>query len=416
MKKRYTGVLAALAAGVLIFSTGITGEAARTGTITTDGSRVRATADAEGQKVCSLPIDTMVDITDEAESGGKTWYQISFTLDGAQKTGWIRSDLLSVSETEDPAEEQPAESEEQPEESDGGETGSISAGAYTIQEPAEAYTGADSMEQTSVSVGDQTYTAYQSTATDQLYLVWAAKEDGSTGWYWYDPSEETFQQDLGQFSQQGLVTSLQNELTTLKSTTAKSLQQRLYIMIGLGVLSVILLILTIVFAVKSRNAGYEYEDDDNEDDGDISDDSEEQDEEEDDEFEEDEKPKKRRGLFGRRKRDEEEDDDEEDDFDDFVEDVKKKRSEKSKKWADEDEDYSGESAYDDAVYDKAAYDEEDLSLTANLPKIDLSALDEAVEKPKKTEKPKAEEPKAEEPTDADDDLDIEILDLDDLNL
>ena len=51
MKKRYTGVLAALAAGVLIFSTGITGEAARTGTITTDGSRVRATADAEGQKV-----------------------------------------------------------------------------------------------------------------------------------------------------------------------------------------------------------------------------------------------------------------------------------------------------------------------------------------------------------------------------
>ena len=278
MKKRYTGVLAALAAGVLIFSTGITGEAARTGTITTDGSRVRATADAEGQKVCSLPIDTMVDITDEAESGGKTWYQISFTLDGAQKTGWIRSDLLSVSETEDPAEEQPAESEEQPEESDGGETGSISAGAYTIQEPAEAYTGADSMEQTSVSVGDQTYTAYQSTATDQLYLVWAAKEDGSTGWYWYDPSEETFQQDLGQFSQQGLVTSLQNELTTLKSTTAKSLQQRLYIMIGLGVLSVILLILTIVFAVKSRNAGYEYEDDDNEDDGDISDDSEEQDE------------------------------------------------------------------------------------------------------------------------------------------
>ena len=42
MKKRYTGVLAALAAGVLIFSTGLTGEAARIGTITTDGSRVRA--------------------------------------------------------------------------------------------------------------------------------------------------------------------------------------------------------------------------------------------------------------------------------------------------------------------------------------------------------------------------------------
>lgn len=355
MKKRYTGVLAALAAGVLIFSTGITGEAARTGTITTDGSRVRATADADGQKICSLPIDTMVDITDEAESGGKTWYQISFTLDGAEKTGWIRSDLLSVTETEDPAQEQPAEGEEQPAEDEGGDTGSVSTGAYTIQEPAEAYAGADSLEQTTISVGEQTYTAYQSTATDQLYLVWAAKEDGSTGWYWYDPSEETFQQDLGQFGQQGLVTSLQNELTTLKSTTEKSLQQRLYIMVGLGVLSVILLILTIVFAVKSRNAGYEYEDEDEDEDDDISDDAEETEEEEDD-----------------------------------------------------DDDYGGEGVYDG---------KKDLSLTDNLPKIDLSALDEAEEEVKKADEPeKTVKPKVEKPADADDDLDIEILDLDDLNL
>ena len=33
-----------------------------------------------------------------------------------------------------------------------------------------------------------------------------------------------------------------------------------------------------------------------------------------------------------------------------------------------------------------------------------------------TSEPAKDEPKAEEPTDADDDLDIEILDLDDLNL
>lgn len=79
----------------------------------------------------------------------------------------------------------------------------MSTGAYTIQEPAEAYAGADSLEQTTIQVGEQSYTAYQSTATDQLYLVWASGEDGNAGWYWYDPSEETFQQDLGQFSQQG---------------------------------------------------------------------------------------------------------------------------------------------------------------------------------------------------------------------
>ncbi|MEI3525339.1 MAG: hypothetical protein V8Q27_03790 [Eubacteriales bacterium] len=110
-------------------------------------------------------------------------------------------------------------------------------------------------------------------------MVWASGEDGNADWYWYDPSEETFQQDLGQFSQQGLVNSLQSELTTLKNTSAKSLKQRLYIMVGLGGLSAILLILTIVFAVKSRNAEYEYEDEDDESSG-------EPDEEE--EFEEDE--------------------------------------------------------------------------------------------------------------------------------
>ena len=351
MMKRYTGVLAALAAGVLIFTSGITGEAARTGTITTDGSRVRATADAEGQKVCSLPLDTIVDITDETQSGGKTWYQISFTLDGAQKTGWIRSDLLSVTETEDPQEEQPAAEESEPEEGAGGEAGIAAIGAYTIQEPEAEYEGADSLEKTTVSVGEQSYTAYQSALSEELYLVWAAKEDGSKGWYWYDPSEETFQRDAGQFSQSGLINSLQNELTTLKTTTAKSLSQRLYIMIGLGVLSVILLILTIVFAVKSRNADYEYEDED---------------------------------------QDEDQDED----------------------------DYSGESAYDEDVYDMAASEEEekpDLSLTANLPEIDLSALEEEPEE-KTTEPVEKSKPETEPETDEDDGLDIEILDLDDLNL
>ncbi len=387
MKKYYTGALAALAAGILLFTTGITGEAARTGTITTDGSRVRASADAEGQKVCSLPVDTIVDITDETQSGGKTWYQISFTLDGAQKTGWIRSDLLSVSETEEETQEQPAEEQTEEEVS---ETEAGSIGGYTIQEPEGEYEGADALDKTTVSVGEQEYTAYQSNISDVLYLVWISKEDGSTGWYWYDPSEETFQKDAGQFSQGGLVNSLQNELSTLKATTAKSLSQRLYIMIGLGVLSVILLILTIVFAAKSKRAGYEEEEDegfDNED-FDDSDEAEEEPEEEEAEEEEEpeEKPKKRRGLFGRRKREEEE---EEDDFDDFVAAVDKKRGVRQKKTVvpeEEDDAEDGENAYDDIVYDKAAYDEDE--------KPDETQTDETVS----------------------DELDIEILDLDDLNL
>ena len=398
MKRRYTGVLAALAAGVLIFGAGITGEAARTGTITTDGARVRASADANGERICSLPNDTIVDITDEAESGGRTWYQISFTLDGAEKTGWIRSDLLSVTETEDPVEETPTEET-------GAEEAPVAGDGYTIQEPSDAYEGAENMEVTTVSWGDESYTAYQADGETQLYLVWASKDGGNADWYWYDPAEETFQRDLGQFGMQGLVTSLQNELTELKSTSAKSLAQRLYIMIGLGVLSVILLILTIVFAVKSRNAGYDYYDED-EDDLDDSEDEEPDDDYEDD-FEE-EKPKKKRGLFRRRSRDEfeddEEDEEEDDDFDEFVEAVNKKRTKKEVK-----------DAYDDVVYAQVSRKQEetrsqDEEVTDKLPEIDMSAL-EGEEKP--ADKPKKE---TEEPAEEDDGLDIEILDLDDLNL
>lgn len=376
MRKKYTGVLAALAVGILVFGTGMGAEAARTGTITTDGSRVRASADAEGQKVCSLPVDTIVDITDEAESGGKTWYQISFTLDGEQKTGWIRSDLLSVSETEDAPEETTEEAVDTAEGEEGESTESASAGAYTILEPESEYENADALDKTTISIGDQEYTAYQSLVADQLYLVWASKEDGSTGWYWYDPAEETFQQDLGQFSQQGLVNSLQNELTTLKSSSAQALSQRLFLIIGLGVVCLILLILTIVFAAKSKRGGedFEEEDDDREDEeAEIEDEEPEPDEEE--EFEddtpeepEDEKPKKRRVLFGHKKRG----DDEAEDFED--------------------------SPYDELVYEEKK--NQDFSLTGDLPEIDLSALEEEANEEEESE----EEPE------------IEILDLDDLNL
>ena len=169
-------------------------------------------------------------------------------------TGWLRSDLLTVAETEEPE-----ETAEEPEET--AETETPAAG-YTIQEPSEA-PAANYLTQTTVQSGDTSYTAWQADADTALYLVWAAAPDGSTGWYWYDPAQNTFQQDLGQFSSQGLVSALQNELTSLKESSADDLSLRLYIIIGLGVLSVILLVLVIVFAVKSRNVEYEsYDDED----------------------------------------------------------------------------------------------------------------------------------------------------------
>ena len=256
---------------------------------------------------------------------------------------------------------------------------------YTVQEPAEAYTDAASLVQTTIDVNGQSYTAYQANADTALYLVYAAAPDGSAGWYWYDPAQGTFQQDLGQFGSQGLVTALQNELTDLKESSASSLSQRLYIIIGLAVLSVVLLVLVIVFAIRSRNAEYEYYDDD-----------------EDEEPEDDEKPSRKGGLFSKRRQKE----DEEDDFDDFLAAVNERRS-RDKDYADEDEDYEDYQEDGEDTEEKP-----DLSLTANLPQIDMSAVEEVE---KKAGKAKAGKETPAEDSD-DDDFDIEILDLDDFNL
>lgn len=392
--ERYVSRTAALAVCLMFLVFGMTGQAARTGTVTTDGARVRQEASTEASRICSLPVDTTVDVTGETESGGSTWYQVSFTYEGEQMSGWLRSDLLTVTETEDPE-----ASEEEPSEGEG--EGQISSAAYTIQEPEEAYSGADSLIQTTVQAGEQSYTAYQPEADTQLYLVWASKADGTLGWYWYDPSEGTFQKDLGQFQAQGLKMALQSELTTLKESSAKKLSQRLYVIIGLGVLSAILLVVITVLAFRNRGGEYEYDDEtyDDPDDGDS------------DDYEEKTEKKKR---FFRRK---EQEDDEEDDFDDFFAAVSDKSSGKGNRYekdADEEEE-----AHDT---DGEAWEEKpDLSLTSNLPKIDMSALEEAEEKaaPKKTGTA-FETGHEDEDSDSDAgdelDIDIEILDLDDLNL
>lgn len=350
---KYMGGLALCAACALFLALGFGGKAARTGTVSVESARVRESASTDAELAGSLASGDTVDVIDETESGGSTWYQVQYTQNGEQITGWLRSDLLTVTGAEE--EPEGSEGEEAPEETEEPET---PASAFTIQEPAEA-PAADYLTQTSVQVGETSYTAWQADADSAVYLVWASAADGSTGWYWYDPAQNTFQQDLGQFGSEGLVAALQNELTTLKESSAKGLSLRLYIIVGLAVLSVVLLVLVIVFAVKLRNADYEYEyEDDDEDDY---------------------------------------DDDEGGDFDGFMEAVKKKRFEDASASDDEDEPEEDEKV--------------DLTLTANLPEIDMSAVEEV----EKTAVPGGKKPKKGQ-DEEDEDFDIEILDFDDLDL
>lgn len=264
MTKKLHRLLAAGAVSLMLLGVSITGLAAQTGTITYESINVRAEANSSSNWVASLKQGTTVDVIgSDQDSSGATWYNISFNQDGTQLTGWVRSDLMSVTETQEPEEEATVEApaEEEPTETPG------TVGDYTIQEPTESYSGAASLSQTTVAVGDSTFTAYQ-TGDSQLYLVWASNAEGTTGWYWYDADEGTMQKDDGQFGQAGLVSALQSELTQAKETSSAALQTRLYILVGLGILGVILLILVIVLAVKLHRAhdDYDYDEEDDEDD------------------------------------------------------------------------------------------------------------------------------------------------------
>ncbi|MCI8599847.1 MAG: SH3 domain-containing protein [Lachnospiraceae bacterium] len=420
------------AASFMFFMSGITGLAAQVGTVQSDNVNVRSEANASSDSVCKLPANTTVDVIDQAEdSDGQTWYNVSFIYEEAETSGWIRADMLTVSEVED-----------------GQEAEGSGSGEYSIQEPEEAYAGSGSLTQTSIMVGDGNITAWQVdsslTGGQELYLVYASKSDGSTGWFYYDPQDNTFQREMGQFSgsgeSEGLIDALQTELTQRQEEHAKQLSQRLYIILGLAVLSVILLVLVIIFAIKYRDAAYEYYDDDEEDDEDDDEESNEikgssksydddgfddfvkavkkkwaEPEDEDDELAYDEEDEYDDDEF-----DEDEFDDDEFDEDEFEEDEieeerevvrkKEKRKEEKRKEEKRKEERKKEEKKK-VVRDQAL--EEDFS--GILPEIDMSAVME-VEKEAQKKKSKAKQIPENGAEELEEDFDIDILDLDDLDL
>ena len=423
ISRRFRHWAAACAVGVMLMMYGITGRAAQVGTVLSDNVNVRTEASANSDRVCKLTKDTQLAIVDQTTgSDGQVWYSVTFTHEGTEKSGWIRSDMVNVTETEDPA--------ETGEGGDNGSTGgTVSAGAYSIQEPVETYPAANALSETTLSVGEQSFSAWVVdaglTGGRELYLVWAVDAGGNPGWFYYDPQEATFQREMGQFSgsgsgePEGMIESLQKELAESKEANEKSLSQRLYIIIGLAALSLILLILVIVLSVKLRNAEYEYYDDDED----------EEDEEEDDDYYEEEPKKKRGGLFRRRSRDEEDEEEDEiegSDFDDLLVAVKKKWAEEEEREArgvnyadDEEDEFDEEDDYEEEDLFEEDGPEPDLFSTKELPKIDMSAVMEieeeaAKEKQKKNPRKKAPQPVIEE--EDDDDLDIEILDFEDLGI
>ncbi len=108
LKKKAVLFMAAVLAAVCVFAGSSVKALADTGTANADGVNVRSAA-VNGELVGSLSKGDEVTVNDQTTgSDGNTWYQITFTFNGSEVTGYVRGDFLDVvaDETEDTAEEE----------------------------------------------------------------------------------------------------------------------------------------------------------------------------------------------------------------------------------------------------------------------------------------------------------------------
>ncbi|MBR6390900.1 MAG: SH3 domain-containing protein, partial [Lachnospiraceae bacterium] len=105
-KQRITVITAKLLAAVMMAavvfgSVSLEARAETTGTVTVDNAKVRSDASTDSSTVGTLANGTSITVNGEkTDSSGNVWYQVTLS-DG--KTGYVRSDLMSVTESADAA-------------------------------------------------------------------------------------------------------------------------------------------------------------------------------------------------------------------------------------------------------------------------------------------------------------------------
>ena len=194
-------------------------------TISSASVNVRTAPSAHEALVEKLSEGTQVIVSGQSsgsDGDGKTWNYVTFTgSDGAEKTGYIRSDLLSMGDMVPVPEEETPEPEEQPE-----------------PEPQEPVN-----------------TDYE--------LTCEKGEDGSDVWYLYDHTGGTGQSDKYLLEQLMAATKARSEAD---QRDARNLVRQRIAIVVLAVLLVGAIVAIIVMAFKLRDAYYEdYEDEDEED-------------------------------------------------------------------------------------------------------------------------------------------------------
>ncbi|MCD8151388.1 MAG: SH3 domain-containing protein [Clostridiales bacterium] len=238
------------------------------GTAVADNIVVRNSA-VSGDQVDGLSEGQAVSIVDETTgSDGNTWYQISYTVDGGERSGWVRGDLLetsdeSLAETSNESTEEDSgtdESEAEAEESVSLEFATQNGSITLTDIPEEELSLVSGhFVETSLEFAEGAITALQLAEPDELvaddaaivdfYYVYGYNEIGESGWYVYNADDGTIQKNL--LNMQYSVTETEEDETEAASDFSEDSLTKMAFSV-LAVIGLLLLILTIIFSVRYR--------------------------------------------------------------------------------------------------------------------------------------------------------------------
>lgn len=260
----------------------------KSGTVQTNNVRIRKGASTTADVVATANRGMVVTVTGEAAGDdGNTWYQISFTYNSKEITGYIRSDLVTFDAlpadtaqttingtgetTEEPATEaateevteQPA-TEEQPQEQESSSSSDDSQSMILMNVDDVPYIMPE-FNPIILKWEDQDINAYKN---GDFYLFYAQKQNGEEGWYVFDSVNNVYERYV--YSTEG---------ATVPETSTVS--GNMLPVIILAVIIVILLIAIILMFMKLREYTGEYEEyEDDEEDDEYGDEEEVEEEEE----------------------------------------------------------------------------------------------------------------------------------------
>lgn len=198
------GGTAAPAQSTDVPATATTSVDARQVTVISNNTNIRKEASTNSESMAKANRGMLLTVVGEATgTDGKKWYQVTFSYNNEEKSGYIRSDLVTSDNVpndpatsqivgeENPGEEQPPETtpEEQPAEQPA-EPSQPQSDTFTIMDVDEVPYIMPGFEPATLRDGDQQHNGYMN---GDFYIFYAQKSDGEEGWYLFDLPNRVYQ-------------------------------------------------------------------------------------------------------------------------------------------------------------------------------------------------------------------------------